>query len=63
MALVDQDAASLVCDDRAADDLIPAIEELLADRQRIAELEQNILRLARPDAAAVIAGEVLALIK
>ena len=63
MALVDQDAASLVCDDRAADDLIPAIEELLADRQRIAELEQNILRLARPDAAAVIAGEILALIK
>ena len=63
MALVDQDAASLVCDDRAATDLLPAIEELLADRQRIAELERNILRLARPDAAAVIAGEVLALIK
>lgn len=63
MALVDQDAAFLVCDDRAASDLLPAIEELLADRQRIAELEQNILRLARPDAAAVIAGEVLALIK
>ena len=63
MALVDQDAASLVCDDRAAADLFPAIEELLADRQRIAELEQNILRLARPDAAAVIAGEVLALIR
>ena len=63
MALVDQDAASLVCDDRAAADLFPAIEELLADRQRIAELEQNILRLARPDAAAVIAGEILALIR
>ena len=63
MALVDQDAASLVCDDRAAADLFPAIEELLADRQRIAELEQNILRLAKPDAAAVIAGEILALIR
>ena len=63
MALVDLDAASLVCDDRAASDLLPAIEELLGDRKRITELEKNILRLARPDAAAVIAGEVLALIK
>ena len=62
MSLVDMDAAVLVCDSRASTDLFPAIEELLNDRGRRAVLEENILKMARPDAAVNIAREVLNLI-
>lgn len=63
MALVDMDAAALVCDSRAATDLFPAIEELLKDGQRRTTLEHNILKMARPDAARDIAREVLDLVE
>ena len=62
MALVEKDAAALVCDDRAAADLLPTILELLGNKERIRTLERNILKMARPDAADIIAGEVLRLI-
>ena len=61
MALVDADAAAMVCDSRAATDLFPAISELLADKERRELLENNILRMARPDASMDIAREVLRL--
>ena len=61
MALVDVDAAAMVCDSRAATDLFPAIEGLLKDSGRRAVLEENILKMARPHAAEDIAREVLAL--
>lgn len=63
MALVEKDAALLVCDDRAGTDLLPEIERLLGNRDKIRELEKNILSLARPHAAREIAEEVLKLIK
>ena len=61
MALVDADAAAMVCDSRAATDLFPVISELLADKERRELLENNILRMARPDASMDIAREVLRL--
>ena len=62
MSLVDIDAAAMVCDSRASTDLFPAVEELLKNSARRSVLEQNILKLARPDAARDIAAEVLGLI-
>ena len=62
MALVDIDAAAMVCDSRASTDLFPAIKELLADNARRSLLEENILKLARPKASEDIAREVLKLI-
>ncbi|HIZ86082.1 MAG TPA: undecaprenyldiphospho-muramoylpentapeptide beta-N-acetylglucosaminyltransferase [Candidatus Coprenecus stercoravium] len=63
MALVEKDAAALVCDSRVPTGLMPEIERLLGDRAAIREMEKNILALARPQAASVIASEVLKLIK
>lgn len=62
MALVDIDAAAMVCDSRASTDLFPTIKELLADNARRSLLEENILKLARPKASEDIAREVLKLI-
>ena len=61
MALVDADAAAMVCDSRALTDLFPAVEGLLNDTSRRSLLEHNILRMARPRAGADLAAEVLAL--
>lgn len=61
MALVNKEAAAIVRDADALEKLIPAVKELLADPERIALLETNILTLAKPDAAAVIARECLKL--
>lgn len=63
MALVNKNAAEIIKDAEAFDKLIPAMETLLKDEARIAQLEQNILSLAKKDASAVIAGEVLKLVK
>ncbi|HIZ86918.1 MAG TPA: undecaprenyldiphospho-muramoylpentapeptide beta-N-acetylglucosaminyltransferase [Candidatus Coprenecus pullistercoris] len=63
MALVEKDAAVMVTDTRASADLLPAIVELLEQPAKIKELEDNILRLARPDAADVIASEIIKLIE
>lgn len=63
MALVDRDAAMIVCDARARTDLFPAIEALLNDKDKVMQMEENISALAMPDAADRIAEEVLSLIK
>ena len=61
-ALVEKNAALMVRDCDAAAELLQQAGELLNDRDRIQMLEQNILSLARPDAARDIAAEVLKLI-
>ena len=61
-ALVEKNAALMVRDCDAAAELLRQAAELLNDRDRIQMLEQNILSLARPDAARDIAAEVLKLI-
>ncbi len=63
MAIVAKDAAIMVRDDEASGKLPNAMHELIADKERILRFEQNILRLAKPDASRVIAEEVLKLIK
>ncbi len=61
MALVNKGAALLVKDSEAIDKLIPCVESLLADSGRIGEYEENILKLAKKNAAADIAAECLKL--
>ena len=61
-ALVEKNAALMVRDCDAAAELLRQAGELLNDRDRIQMLEQNILSLARADAARDIAAEVLKLI-
>lgn len=63
MTLADADAAVLIHDGNAVTDLFPAIGKLLNDGDRRSALERNILKMARPDAASVIAREVLNLKK
>ena len=61
MALVKKDAAIMVRDAEAAEKLPETIDSIMADPERIARLEANILGLGRKDAAEVIAKEVLSL--
>ncbi len=61
MALVNKGAALLVKDSEAIDKLIPCVESLLADSGRIGGYEENILKLAKKNAAADIAAECLKL--
>ncbi|CAG5074396.1 UDP-N-acetylglucosamine--N-acetylmuramyl-(pentapeptide) pyrophosphoryl-undecaprenol N-acetylglucosamine transferase [Dyadobacter sp. CECT 9623] len=63
LALVDQDAAWLVKDAAAKDDLVPKALELLADVAKQENLKTNIRKLAKPTAADDIAEEVLKLIR
>lgn len=63
MALVNQNAALLVKDAEARTILGKKIMELANDEMLKNSLEKNISRMARKDAAAVIAGEVIALAK
>ena len=61
MALVNKDAALIVKDAAAAEQLLPCLEGLLKDEAKIKRLEENIGTLAKKDAAAVIAQECLKL--
>ncbi len=61
MALVEKDAAILV-KDKDARDMVQNAIELLADSDKMALLSKNIKRLAKPNAAAQIADEVMKLI-
>lgn len=58
MALVRKNAAMMVRDAECREKLIPAVAGLLADKDRLAEMEKNILGLALPDAAKSIVDEV-----
>ncbi len=61
MSLVSRKAAVLVKDAEARETLIDTAITLLGDESRLEELRSNISELAHPDAAAVIAREVLKL--
>ena len=61
MALVRKDAAVLVKDVDAHDALIDTALTLIQDQSRLAALQRNILTLALPDSARIIAAEVMKL--
>ena len=61
MALVSQNAAIMVPDDQARDQLVDKVLELLQDEVKKEELRSNISRLGKPDAAESIAKEILKL--
>jgi len=63
MALVQQHAAILVKDSEAQQQLISRALALAADEQEQQRLSANILKMARPDAAAAIVHELLTIIK
>ena len=63
MALVNKDAAVLVKDVEAAEQLIPRALELIKDEKRLQTLHENILQLAQKDSAKRIAEEVMKLAK
>ncbi len=63
MSLVKQSAAKIVKDSEAEMTLMKSVESLINNDEEIKKLESNIEKLAMPDAAEVIAKEVLKLVK
>ena len=61
MALVEKDAALYVKDAEAPDQLLQLAITTAADDARLASLHENILKLALPDSASIIADEVVKL--
>ena len=59
MALVNKDAAILVKDADAAENLLPLAVNTVNDEARLMSLSENILKLALPDSAVIIAKEVI----
>jgi UDP-N-acetylglucosamine--N-acetylmuramyl-(pentapeptide) pyrophosphoryl-undecaprenol N-acetylglucosamine transferase len=62
MALVNKDAAVLVRDADAAQQLIPTALELIRDDKRLQTLSHNVKQLAQTDSAKRIAQEVMKLV-
>lgn len=63
MALVKEDAAIMIRDHELNERLFSEIKSVLSDQERMNRLSANIRKLALPDAATVIAKEVLLLAK
>lgn len=63
LALVNKDAAIYVKDVEAKEKLLPVALETIADAGQLKSLSEHIAKLALPDSAAMIAKEVLKLIK
>ena len=61
MALVDVDAALYVKDAEAATKLLPLAIETVGNNAKLTSLKENILKLALPDSAEIIAKEVIRL--
>ena len=61
MALVNKGAAVLVKDVEASEKLVPTALNLVADTSRLNLLRKNILTMALPDSASIIADEVIRL--
>jgi len=59
--LSEKGAAILVKDENLAERLLPLVDELLGDPQKLDEMKEAMKRLARPQAAEKIAAELLAL--
>lgn len=62
MALVKKDAAMMVSDAKAREELMDTACRLIADTEKTAMLEKNIALLARADAADAIAEEIYKLV-
>ncbi len=62
MALVEKGAAVMVRDAEAVERVVPVVEELVADPERLARLSAEIRRMATPNAAADVADAALKLI-
>ena len=62
MALVNRGAALYVKDAEAREKLIPLAIQTVADQARLDSLSKNVLKMALPDSAKIIAQEVLKLI-
>ena len=62
MALVDKQAAAYVKDAEAPGFLLKQAIELVNDNKRLNDLSNNILSLALPDSADIIAKEVITMI-
>jgi len=63
MALVNREAAVLVRDAEAAEQLIPTALRLIKDEKQLMSLHTNVLQLAQRDSAKRIAEEVMTLAK
>lgn len=61
MALVNRGAAVFVKDVEASEKLVPTALQLVADAERLADLRKNILAMALPNSANIIADEVIRL--
>jgi len=59
MALVNKDAAIMVCDAEARERLINEAIELISKKEKIESLSKNIKGMALRDSAKIIAQEVL----
>lgn len=59
MALVNQDAALIVPDVQAVEKVIPLVEELINDKEKLAKLSKNIRKLAITDSAERVVKEVI----
>jgi UDP-N-acetylglucosamine--N-acetylmuramyl-(pentapeptide) pyrophosphoryl-undecaprenol N-acetylglucosamine transferase len=58
MALVEKDAALMVTDKEAKENLVDAALKLIFDEQRAGKLRENITKLARPNATQTIVDEI-----
>ena len=63
LALVNKDAALYVKDSEAREKVLALAIETVNDPARLASLSENILKLALPNSADIIADEVIALAK
>ena len=61
LALANKDAALYVKDAEAPATLLPLAIETVQDAQKLKSLSENVLKLALPDSANIIAREVIAL--
>ncbi len=61
MALVDKDAACIIADKDAREQLVDKVIELVEDEQKLSALSNNIKEFAMPNASSLIVDEVLAM--
>ena len=62
LSLTEKDAAILIRDDQAVEELMPAIISLFADPGRMAQLAEHISNFAKPDATENLVKEIIELI-
>jgi UDP-N-acetylglucosamine--N-acetylmuramyl-(pentapeptide) pyrophosphoryl-undecaprenol N-acetylglucosamine transferase len=60
-ALVQSGAAVMIENDKLSDQLLPIVEELLSQPQKLASMRAAMHRLSHPEAAAVIGRQIMAL--